>query len=57
MNFYMGGFFMVIGALLLYKVHKRRGMISMDLGPEAQSKKNDSLSEAKDNDEEASGLL
>ena len=41
MNFYMGGFFMVLGALLLYKVHKRRGLIAMDLGNEASNKKND----------------
>jgi len=31
MNFYVGGFFMAIGALLLYRVWKRRGMISNDL--------------------------
>ena len=31
MNFYIGGFFMVLGVLLLYRVHKRRGMISNDL--------------------------
>ena len=32
---------MVLGALLLYKVHKRRGLIAMDLGNEASNKKND----------------
>ena len=31
MNFYVGGFFIVIGTMLLYRVHKRRGMISTDL--------------------------
>jgi hypothetical protein len=31
MNFYVGSFFIVIGTMLLYRVHKRRGMISTDL--------------------------
>lgn len=28
MNFYVGGFFIAIGSLLLYRVYKRRGMVS-----------------------------
>ena len=31
-NFYVGGFFMVIGVMLLYRVYKRRGLIDTDLG-------------------------
>ena len=32
MNFYIGGLFMVFGALLLHRVCKRRGMVSADVG-------------------------
>ena len=37
MNFYMGGFFMVIGVMLLYRISKRRGMISSDLAKKDQA--------------------
>jgi len=46
MNFYMGGFFMVIGVMLLYRISKRRGMISTDLG-----KKNEASLEQNDENE------
>ena len=46
MNFYMGGFFMVIGVMLLYRISKRRGMISTDLG-----KKNEASLEHTDENE------
>lgn len=43
MNFYIGGLFMVLGALLLHRVYKRRGIVSTDLGistPDSLSTKN-----------------
>ena len=32
MNFYMGGFFMIIGVMVLFRVWKRQNMTSIDLG-------------------------
>ena len=56
MNFYLGGFFMVIGVLVLVRVHKRRGLISTDItanqGASAGGKKNDDGEE-----DENEGLL
>lgn len=56
-NFYMGGIFLMFGGIILYRVHRRRGMVSTDFG-----KKNDglSLSEAAaqaEEDVEAASLL
>ena len=31
-NFYAGGFFMVVGAMVLYRIYKRRGLINTDFG-------------------------
>ena len=31
-NFYFGGLFMVFGIVLLYRICRRRGMVSTDLG-------------------------
>ena len=35
-NFYVGGFFMVIGVMLLYRVYKRRGLIDSDIGRDSK---------------------
>jgi len=38
-NYYIGGLFMAFGAILLYRVHRRRAMVSMDVS--GAEKKND----------------
>jgi len=40
-NFYMGGVFMLFGTILLYRIHRRRGMVSMDLGKKNDGEAND----------------
>lgn len=51
-NFYLGCSFMVIGVVVLVRVHKRRGMISAD-----QTKKRKDEAEAEEGDDEGESLL